>query len=134
MNVTLTRDATYINTLVAENAAKDGFVFMDGPVQCTYNESDSYCYLSANCKLRTPQGDDVTASLSDNEIRTLISERLTAAGYSWQSSEVCPNGTLDDGAITLNFVVKFNGVALLDSAFSTVLSVESVDQHIYPNC
>jgi hypothetical protein len=115
MNVTITRDAAFIHSVVAERVTKQGFVFVDALLQCVYRVSDSYYYLSAECNLRTPQGDEATASLSDIEIRAAIYDHLTANGYGCSDDlEVIPGAPMKDGELTESFSVRVHKITIVN--------------------
>ncbi|MDP3507954.1 MAG: hypothetical protein Q8T09_08195 [Candidatus Melainabacteria bacterium] len=114
MNVTLTMDVARIHALVVEKVTKEGFIFVDALLQCASSDSDYY--LSAKCNLRTPQGDDVTASVTNGDIRKIIFEHLTAIGYGFLDYEVSPNSPMIDGEPTDSFVVHVSGITIDNSA------------------
>lgn len=114
MNVTLALDVARIHALVVEKVTKEGFVFVDALLQCSFNDSDYY--LSAKCNLRTPQGDEVTASVTNGDIKKMMFEHLTALGYGFLDYEVSPISPMNDGDLTENFVVNVTGITIVSSA------------------
>lgn len=108
MEITVKYDPYDIHKLIQATMEHQGAKLLSAAVRCL-NNWPSASYVSANCRVLTPQGSEAHSEIENNDIFALIFLDLEHKGLSCEQFTVAPNNTHD--AVQDQFAVEVTGVS-----------------------